>query len=644
MSNAEYLRIFKANVDAVEHLNGDVGVDNQYILQRIMDNNGDVDNPIHVKHAKSTIREEYLAMHFLLHSDNKRYGSLLADVQNDFVCNTDKYPKTLNKAYDMLVNYVNLNKLHMSNDQGTGMSFYQEDAQYGGGGRGGNRSYQSGGRGRGKGRGIGTKGTLTPTEHSESLNYGDQDTSDIGTPNTSNNKTAYFQDASFNICNVEHLVLMHGLPLRWLLIDSCSTTDIFASASLLTNIHVAPQPIWVRCNAGRIQLTHQGCFGSYPYPVWYNPRGVANILSLANVTKHYRVTMDSSNSPMIAVHRQDGTVINFEPSEAGLYKYDLSSHESPLDQMWSMMSAISTVDDCAAKYTKRAYKKAIEARRLQNILMRPTSRKYKEVILEHLRDATVTKADIDVADDIFGPNLGALKGKTTRRPALHVASGIDSIPPDVLKLHQHLTLTIDIMFVNNLPFFVTKSRGIQFTTVEYLKDRRVATINSVLQSVLNLYTSRGLIVDEIFGDYEFEVLRTWHPNLNTTSANEHVPNIERHIRTIKDSTRSTYCMLPFRRLPCIALIHLVHNAIFWLNALPNHKGITRQYSPRYIMTGQHITATKHAIIPFGAYVQAHETHDSNMGHRTMGCICLGPTGNKQGGHYFMSLTSGKRVI
>lgn len=93
-----------------------------------MDNNGDVGNPIHVKHKKSTIRKEYLAMHFLLHSDNKRYGSLLADVQNDFICNTDKYPKTLNKAYDMLVNYVNSNKLLMSDDQGTGMSFYQEDA------------------------------------------------------------------------------------------------------------------------------------------------------------------------------------------------------------------------------------------------------------------------------------------------------------------------------------------------------------------------------------------------------------------------------------------------------------------------------------------------------------------------------------
>jgi hypothetical protein len=71
---------------------------------------------------------------------------------------------------------------------------------------------------------------------------------------------------------------------------SCSTADIFANADLLTDIHNAPNPIWVRCNAGRIQLTQQGYFGNYPYPVWYNPKGVANILSLYNVTKHYRVT------------------------------------------------------------------------------------------------------------------------------------------------------------------------------------------------------------------------------------------------------------------------------------------------------------------------------------------------------------------
>jgi hypothetical protein len=94
-------------------------------------------------------------------------------------------------------------------------------------------------------------------------------------------------------------------------------------------------------------------------------------------------------------------------------------------------------------------------------------------------------------------------------------------------------------------------------------------------------------------DHEFEPLRAWHPTLNTTAANEHVSEIERHIRTIKDSTRSTYRMLPFRHLPRIVLIHLIKNAVFWLNALPTNDGITRTYSPRYVMTGQHVQASKH---------------------------------------------------
>ena len=33
-----------------------------------------------------------------------------------------------------------------------------------------------------------------------------------------------------------------------------------------------------------------------------------------------------------------------------------------------------------------------------------------------------------------------------------------------------------------------------------------------------------------------------------------------------------------------------------------------------------------------------------MTQRTLSCICLGPTGNVQGGHWFMSLTSGDKLI
>lgn len=61
------------------------------------------------------------------------------------------------------------------------------------------------------------------------------------------------------------------------------------------------------------------------------------------------------------------------------------------------------------------------------------------------------------------------------------------------------------------------------------------------------------------------------------------------------------------------------------------------------MTDRQLDMTKHAQLEFGSYVQPHEEHTNGMEPRTGGAICLGPTGNDQGGHYFMSLLTGHRL-
>ena len=91
------------------------------------------------------------------------------------------------------------------------------------------------------------------------------------------------------------------------------------------------------------------------------------------------------------------------------------------------------------------------------------------------------------------------------------------------------------------------------------------------------------------------------------------------------------------------LIHLTKNAVLWLNALPAQDGISTEHSPRYIMTGWELYWKKHAVMEFGAYAQCHEEHTNQMIPRTIGAICLGPTGNVQGGHWFMSLATGARI-
>jgi hypothetical protein len=51
-----------------------------------------------------------LGVMFIIKSDLKRYGALTATLQNNFISSHNQYQKTLNAAYNMLVNYVNPNR------------------------------------------------------------------------------------------------------------------------------------------------------------------------------------------------------------------------------------------------------------------------------------------------------------------------------------------------------------------------------------------------------------------------------------------------------------------------------------------------------------------------------------------------------
>ena len=48
---------------------------------------------------------------------------------------------------------------------------------------------------------------------------------------------------------------------------------------------------------------------------------------------------------------------------------------------------------------------------------------------------------------------------------------IVSIPNDFYKLHRFVTLVADVMFVNAVPFLVTKSQKIGLRTAEHVPNR-----------------------------------------------------------------------------------------------------------------------------------------------------------------------------
>ena len=127
--------------------------------------------------------------------------------------------------------------------------------------------------------------------------------------------------------------------------------------------------------------------------------------------------------------------------------------------------------------------------------------------------------------------------------------------------------------------------------------------------------------------------------LNETSWNEHVGDIETFIRTVKEWMRAIYNTLPFHKVPARLVVEMAKACVFWLNSLPPHSSFRIELSPRTIITGQKLDFKQHCHFQIGEYVQTQEEHDNSMSSQTVGALALHPTGNAQGGFYFMSLST-----
>jgi hypothetical protein len=207
-----------------------------------------------------------------------------------------------------------------------------------------------------------------------------------------------------------------------------------------------------------------------------------------------------------------------------------------------------------------------------------------------LANCPIGSTGIAAAEQIFGPNLGALKGKTIKRSSILVSSCIDGVPHNLLQRFQQVILAINIMFVNKIPFLITASRGLHFGTVKNLPNCQIPTVADGLKHVLPVYHRRGFRVTTILADPKFQPLQATFESVsfNLCAQDKHVPDIECYICTVKDWTRSGYNSLPFKRIPCLMLIWLVANAVFWLNAFPHADGVSDTLLPWYLLTGKHL--------------------------------------------------------
>ena len=131
------------------------------------------------------------------------------------------------------------------------------------------------------------------------------------------------------------------------------------------------------------------------------------------------------------------------------------------------------------------------------------------------------------------------------------------------------------------------------------------------------YLQKGFQIVTVTADNEFAPLAKLMyklpgaPTLNLTSANEHEPYIERRIWVVKERTRAVRHSLPFTQIPAKIVTHMVFFVVKLLNYFPAKGGVSTQYSPKTIMSGQTLNY-KQCSLPFGTLVTAGNP-DSQLG-------------------------------
>jgi hypothetical protein len=318
--------------------------------------------------------------------------------------------------------------------------------------------------------------------------------------------------------------------------------------------------------------------------VYYHQQVTANVLSLFNMAHRFHsIEYNNKVCDAFLVTWDDGTIMEFAPSSEGLYYYDFNisvmRHQQQRNMHNTMM--VATVDELRRNYTAREMKQMDEARRLNVIMGRPSKADFLKMIKRgKLLDNPVRMEDFNNAEKVYGKDLGVVKGKTVRVRLNRVVMDTETAAMEKL----NIVLAIDVMNFTGLSFLVTVSRSIGFITASLLRDRKKRTIVEALKQVMSVYKGKGHTVltmnfteqnqpvHTILGDNEFEAIREDMLELgvevNVTAKEEHVPEIERRHRVIKERARAVIQTLPYGSMPKKMRIAMIQNVIFWLNNIP----------------------------------------------------------------------------
>ncbi|KAI2506981.1 hypothetical protein MHU86_7478 [Fragilaria crotonensis] len=308
-----YLEALKSHTDTIEYHGGTL-VLNPRLAPEIKE-----DGSRYTDEERARIaRDCTLAAALIRGSDPTRYGTLVADLANQYSKGKDEYPTDITSAYSLLVNYrTPANATYRGRNSSSAGDQQTTTTQA---------------------SNSGPEGSAAMTFAQRNVTPGTNGITHDGITCYRCNNTGHYasdcpeeQHSGSNASGTT--LLQYGVMFTqgtsaidpsWILLDSQSTISVFRNPDMLTNIRPSNRTLRAVTNEGFQDSTLMGDFPNLG-PVWFNPASIANILSLAEVRKVCRVTMDTTTESAMCVHRLDGSTSK---------KQDLNSCHISLFFVW----------------------------------------------------------------------------------------------------------------------------------------------------------------------------------------------------------------------------------------------------------------------------------------------------------------------
>ena len=290
--------------------------------------------------------------------------------------------------------------------------------------------------------------------------------------------------------------------------DQVST--LFCNPKWLHGIDTRSDTAILNTNGGNLAVNQEGTLADYG-TVPFHPEGLTNILSLGTLSDRHRIAMDTAVDNAFNVH-VGPKKIRFGRDNKNIYSHipfhvNGQDHAEIVPQApTSSCTFVQSVEENKLFHTPREQERAKIARDLIASLGSSSVADLKKAIsMNAIANLPVSTKDVNLAEKIFGKDLGTLKGKTTRKPPAPMVTDQIEMPPE-LHDREKWELAVDIMFVNGVPYMASITKALFHRMAFPIDDVTAKNLFAGLDQIFRVCNSNGFFITDIYCDQQFKTL------------------------------------------------------------------------------------------------------------------------------------------